>query len=840
VKLVVTHEQPDFDALASVALAKLAHPGSAATLTGTLSSGLRKLTVLYRDELNLLEASQIDLNQVTELIIVDTNDPRRIRPFDQLLGKVPVTVYDHHPLTTGSIEATHGIQEQVGAAATLLTRHLKASNTPIPASTASLALLGIHADTGHLTYSGTTGADYHAAAHLLASGANLQFVTEHLREPFTPAQRAFLNRIMSDARLEQDGDNQLLTAALTLHEYVPGASGLVSQALELQGADAAVITVNMDGPTLIFARVLEGYDAAAAFSEEFGTGGHPGAAFARSDQTAEQALQRAVTALKRHRDARITAADLMTSPVTTIPASSTVAQARQLLQRHGHNGAPVTDSAGRLQGVISRRDIERALRFDLDTAPITGFMTRDLILASPTDSLGQLEELIISNNIGRLPVISAGRLVGIVTRTDLLRARHPHAGPDSAQLVINRLPGFASELLASAARLLPAGASLYLVGGTVRDALLGRALTDFDLAVEGMPAARLAELLQKHYGGTLTQHGTFGTTTLALDNDLAIDIATARDETYAHPGALPEVAPSSISRDLNRRDFTVNALAVRIQPAPLQLLDPFNGQADLQKQLLRPLHPLSFLDDPTRILRGARLAGRLGFSFTPSAQQQAQLALTRAVLDRMTNERLRNELQLTFMEARVEPAVDELVQLGALRAMFSLDADPALLAALDALRARQPVDSEAYLLALLLATPQQGALEHIRRFHWPSRLAASLERLRLAAGDPAALTEDVLARTTAAERAVLKGMGPAWREQVAAFEALPQRRKLRGSDVLELGLPSGPLVGQLLAAVSRARQAGQVDSFEAELELARSLIPRLSGAMNPKEPPELE
>jgi tRNA nucleotidyltransferase (CCA-adding enzyme) len=489
--------------------------------------------------------------------------------------------------------------------------------------------------------------------------------------------------------------------------------------------------------------------------------------------------------------------------------------------------------------MISRRDIERALRFDLGAAAITGFMTRDLITAAPGDSPAQLKQAITRNNIGRLPVTEDDRLLGIVTRTDLLRARHARGTADAARVVMNRLPRFVSELLARTASLLPAGASLYLVGGTVRDALLGRALTDFDLAVEGMPAAQLARALQQHYGGTLTQHETFGTTTLALDNDLIIDIATAREETYAHPGALPEVASGSIMQDLNRRDFTVNALAVRVHPEPLQLLDPFNGQADLARQVLRSLHPLSFLDDPTRILRGARLAGRLGFHFTPSAQQQAGLALVPAILDQVTNARLRNELQLTFMEARVQPAVAELQQIGALQAMFGLAADPALLGALDSLRAREPVAAEAYLLALLLATPAGAALQHIRQFSWPSRLAAALERLHLAAADPQLLTEDLLARTSAAERSVLNSLGPDWRERVAAFEALPQRRKLRGSDVLELGLPSGPLVGQLLAAVSEARQAGRVDSFEGELELARSLIPRLK-QRNQGELPKLE
>lgn len=172
--------------------------------------------------------------------------------------------------------------------------------------------------------------------------------------------------------------------------------------------------------------------------------------------------------------------------------------------------------------------------------------------------------------------------------------------------------------------------------------------------------------------------------------------------------------------------------------------------------------------------------------------------------------------------------------------MFGLQADPKLLDALDNLRSQEYVTDEAYLLALLLATEPAAVAEHIRKFSWPVRLGAALERLRAVAADAPLLSEDLLTRTSAAERSVLKSLGPQWRERVAAFEALPQRRKLRGSDVLELGLPSGPLVGQLLAAVSQARQAGRVDSFEGELELARSLIPRLKDGAIPGELPKLE
>lgn len=830
-KLIVTHEQPDFDALASLALARLAHPGAAAVVTGALSPRLRDAIRLYRDELNLLEAADIETERVSELIVVDTNDPQRIRPFDTLIGQVPVTLYDHHTRDEASIPASQGLQEAVGATATILTRHLAASNTPIPASIATLALLGIHEDTGSFTYSGTRAADHDAASLLLKSGANLEFVIEYASDPLSEQQRQLLQRLLQKSDVQQHGQRSIVTASLQLDTYVPGISALVSQLLALHGSDAAIVATGSDSGTELFARVARGFDAAAAFRQAFGSGGHPGAAFARTESPPAEALQTALSSLLEHRSDMLSARELMSSPVTTISDSSTVDQAVQLLRRHGHNGAPVTDPDGKVTGVVSRRDLDHALKFDMHDASVTGFMNRSVITANADDSHVQLEASLIQHGIGRLPVLdSDGRLLGIVTRSDLLAARHSRPHSDLAVRVLERMPKMAKEFVDAAAELLPGHARLYLVGGMVRDALLGRSLSDLDLAVEGVPARILAEALQNVYGGDIISHESFGTTTLRTDSGMIVDIAGTRFESYAHPGALPEVSPGPISRDLQRRDYTINALAVQVSPQPPRLLDPLGGLEDLDRKQLRLLHPLSFMEDPTRVLRGARLAARLGFRFDRDTMEVARRTLRTDVLAQVAPARLRNELELALAEPRLEPVFAQLAEIGALERMFGLEHAPDLLSALDAQPLSGPDRREAALLALLLQVSPEQAEAHISRFAWPANLRQAVERLALVRPDPGQLTEELLGRMSSGELELVRCFSERHRELTDAFRALPKRRRLRGSDVLQLGVEAGPEVGQILARVARARQAGQVDSFEAELEFARRLLAQRDGA----------
>jgi tRNA nucleotidyltransferase (CCA-adding enzyme) len=243
---------------------------------------------------------------------------------------------------------------------------------------------------------------------------------------------------------------------------------------------------------------------------------------------------------------------------------------------------------------------------------------------------------------------------------------------------------------------------------------------------------------------------------------------------------------------------------------------------DLQARRLRTLHPASFLDDPTRIVRGSRLAGRLGLEYDAQTSTVLTRALEAGAYRQVSAERLKRELLLTLAEPQVAPAFEHLARQGvgqgveqqdALWALYGLRAT-SLLSDLDALRRTSPVPDESYLLALLSALGEKELDAHFRLFSWPKRLLGARRRLL------EALRGEALDAPTEAERCVLRAARPGLSAQFS-------RPLIRGEDVLDLGLPAGPEVGEVLRAVSRARAGGQVTSLDDERQLARELVARI-------------
>ena len=229
---------------------------------------------------------------------------------------------------------------------------------------------------------------------------------------------------------------------------------------------------------------------------------------------------------------------------------------------------------------------------------------------------------------------------------------------------------------------------LYFVGGIVRDLLLGRPVVDVDLVVEG-DAIQLSRGLTRMYGGEVRTHSRFGTAKWLLTPKVwrqvlptitaeeietlptSIDFVTARTEFYTQPTALPKVAWSSIKQDLHRRDFTINTLAISLSPGHWgELLDFYDGRADLRNGIIRVLHSLSFVDDPTRILRAARFEARLDFQLDP--RSEALIADALPLLDRVSGGRIRHEMEQIFCEERPEAALTRLQELGALQQLDPL------------------------------------------------------------------------------------------------------------------------------------------------------------------------
>ncbi len=374
---------------------------------------------------------------------------------------------------------------------------------------------------------------------------------------------------------------------------------------------------------------------------------------------------------------------------------------------------------------------------------------------------------------------------------------------------------------------------IYLVGGVVRDILLGRANSDLDLVVEGN-AIELAESLAGEVGGRLVVHRRFGTAKIRTGN-LTIDLAMARAETYARPGALPSVRPGSIQDDLARRDFTINAMALRLDPASFgKLVDPFGGQKDLANKLIRVLHDRSFIDDATRMLRAVRYEQR--FSFRLEAATEKLLRQNVAMLGTISGDRIRHELELILKEERPEKALKRAGDLGLLG-----EVHPALKGNgwlekrfVKAREVASPPTPALYLALLTYPIGVRDCEDLIARLKMPgtvSRVIRDTARLReqmpsLDGPDlpPSAVYEllqeysptSILACAIAADSALVQE-----RLDLYLTRWRHVRTALDGSALQKLGVPSGPRLGRMLKALHRAKLDGKISTREDETELVQ-------------------
>ncbi|MBI2166559.1 MAG: CCA tRNA nucleotidyltransferase [Chloroflexi bacterium] len=395
------------------------------------------------------------------------------------------------------------------------------------------------------------------------------------------------------------------------------------------------------------------------------------------------------------------------------------------------------------------------------------------------------------------------------------------------------------DLITQASRVAAAqGIPLYLVGGAVRDLLMGQPLLDLDLVVEG-EAPLLAPALAKEMGGTVTSLSQFGTAKVQVE-DVTLDLATARKESYPRPGALPLVQPGSILDDLARRDFTINAMALSLGSSNFgQLLDPHNGTADIDGGLVRVLHSASFRDDPTRILRAVRYEQRLGFHLEATTERLLREALP--FLIDISGDRIRHELERILLEESPADYLARAENLGVLQAVcpalrWTERAHRASRLLHKGKKASQPL---MYLALLAYEMEEADMSGLVQRLNMPSRWAACVRDTaalkammpRLSNGmAPSRGYELLRALTIEAVMAVATVAPPAPGQVLQEFAQRSRyvRPALKGQDLLAMGVPQGPPVGQLLQELRAARLDGLVASREEEVALVQRSLALLS------------
>jgi tRNA nucleotidyltransferase (CCA-adding enzyme) len=391
---------------------------------------------------------------------------------------------------------------------------------------------------------------------------------------------------------------------------------------------------------------------------------------------------------------------------------------------------------------------------------------------------------------------------------------------------IRALPG-ADRLLPALDGLAPA----WLVGGAVRDLMLGAASVDLDVAIEG-DARAVARELARRLGGEAREHERFGTATVRAD-DLAVDLASTRKETYSQPGALPDVEPAPLDDDLARRDFTVNAMAAALPSGELR--DPHGGRADLESGVIRVLHPGSFTDDPTRLLRAVRYESRLGFRMDPETERLAREAIAGDALATVSGARIRDELLDLLEEGAVAASVGRMADLGLDRALSPLlgDARPEdVAAAADAAEARGGARRFAALAAMIAPDPEDlaGWIDdlNLRAEDRDAVLHAARKGPQLVRSLEPALPDSAVHGFLHCELPETLGVAVALgarQEPIDRYlERLSEvRLEITGDDLRAAGIPEGPAIGRALRETLKRKLDGEVGGREAELDLALAI-----------------
>ncbi len=877
VTVITTHVNADFDALASMLAAQKLYPDALVVFPGSQEKNLKNFFINSMAYLfNMVDINQIDFDSITRLVLVDTRQTRRIGKLADLLDKpgIDIHIYDHHPPTENDIKGQIEIHGETGANVTILIEIIREKEIRISPDEATIMCLGIYEDTGSFTFPSTTERDFLAAAHLLSRGANLNVVSDLIAREFSPEQVVLLNDMIQAVTRYYINGIEVVVTSVTMEKYMPDFAFLVQKMVKMENLDAFFAIARMENKIYVIARSRINEVDVGAILANLGGGGHPYAAAASiKGKTLAQTETRLVEILYEKIRASRQAKDLMSSPAISINPDMTCKKARNIITRYNLNAILVTEKINgteKLCGYITRQVIEKTLYHKLDRVQVKDYMTTEVATVGPDADLIEIQKKIIDNKQRILPVVEDETIAGVITRTDLLnilvRRSQPLAdeGPDPAkeppQAHTRNVIRFMKERLsADLIRNLQQigevadeiGSGAYVVGGFVRDLFLYRTDEDIDIVIEGDGIA-FAKKYAQIVGARIHTHEKFGTAVIIFPDGFKIDVASARMEYYKFPAALPVVEMSSIKLDLYRRDFTINTLAIQLNSHKFgMLIDFFSARRDLKEKIIRVLHNLSFVEDPTRVFRAIRFEQRFEFTIGKLTASLIANAISMDFFRELSGKRVFAELHLILKEENPVAAIRRLNDFDLLKVIhpsIKLDTDlPATLnAAKKVLSWHDLLFLEesykkwiVYFLVLIRNCKPHISKEICRHFELApddekilctERFGADRCVLWLEKNLP--VSDSVLYRKLTGFKTELIlfmmaiAKNKAVKKSISHFFTDLRRTKLslKGRDLKKMGLPPGPVYRQVMEAVLDARLDGTLKSKKDEIEFARQLV----------------
>ena len=873
--IITSHVNADFDAMASMLAAQKLYPGAMVVFPGSQEKNLRNFFIQSMVYLfNIIDMGDVEFDVVERLVLVDTRRRDRIGKLGHLLDnpKVDVHIYDHHPKTDDDIKAQYEQHQLTGATITILLNLLKQRRIAITAEEATIMCLGIYEDTGSFTFPSTTDLDLKAAAYLLSKGANLNVISSMITREFNPEQIGLLNdMIQASRRVMINGVEVVLTSVVT-DNYFPDFSFLVQKMAKMENIEAIFALGLMENKVYVVARSRTDDVDVGEILDHIGGGGHPTAAAATiKGKTIAQAEQQLLEVLYLKVNPRRLARHLMSAPAMMASRDTSCGEAKAMLTRYNINALLVYDESSTVTGYITRQVIEKALFHHLDAISIGEYMSTEISLVDPDADIVEIQDKIIGNKQRILPVVDKDRVLGVITRTDLLntlvqrnRSIRSHelesvdnrVSPKRLRMVLNfmreRLSDGILDLLGSLGEVASKlNQNAYVVGGFVRDLFLYRRNEDIDVVIEGN-GIEFAKAFIERLDARVHTHEKFGTAVITLADGFKIDVASARMEYYQFPASLPVVEMSSIKMDMFRRDFTINTLAIQINPGKFgRLIDFFSGQKDIKDKVLRVLHNLSFVEDPTRVFRALRFEQRFGFTIGKLTSSLIDNAVKMEFFKRLSGKRVFTELKLILKEENPALTLMRLLDYDLLRVIHpKLRIEVDLKALLDS--AKKVTDwhdllfiDESYerwtvhFMALIRHCDLATTREICRHLTVAPRHAKLFGETRIAAGRQLLHLERRHQMNNAEIFNVLKGfktetvlyMMVCTKSKTARKRISLYHTRLRnviifttGKDLLDMGLKPGPLFSRTLQAVLEARLNGQVATREDELAFVRHQV----------------
>ncbi len=660
--IITGHANADFDCLASMIAASKLYPEATLIFPGSQEKNIRNFFIESATYLfNFKSFKEIDPTTVKRLVMVDNRQRARVSHVDPVFANpdLEIHVYDHHPDTNDDVDANLSDVRFWGSCTSVIIDSIRKRNIDVTPEEATFLGIGIYEDTGSFSFNSTTPHDFEAAGWLRSKGMDVDAVADLITRDLDAEQITIIGNLIESATEHDINGSTVVIAECTTKEFVGDFAILVHKFIEMENIRVLFALARMKDRVHVVARSRSTDVDVGRICSSLGGGGHAYAASASvKDKTLAQVKEELFGLLYSQVNPQILAEKLMNKPAITLVETETINNALEVMIRYGLKAMPVL-CAGDCIGLLERDIVSKAIKHGLGDVAAGEYMKRCIQTVRLDTDFYAVMEIILSQGQRLVPVFDHGHIAGVITRTDLIntlieeparisesmlteRRRERNIGP----LIKERIPQALFHVLEVAGNLaLEMGYEAYIVGGIVRDILIGKENDDLDIVVEGN-GVKFAEKLATRLGGRSKSHRKFKTAVVILPDDTRVDVATARLEYYEYPAALPTVELSSIKMDLYRRDFTINALAVHINPDSFGgLVDFFGSQRDIKEKVIRVLHSLSFVEDPTRILRAIRFEQRFHFHIGPQTDRLIKNAIQLNFFHKLSGARVFHELR---------------------------------------------------------------------------------------------------------------------------------------------------------------------------------------------------